>query len=267
MARGGNDDYDGFQMMVNEISRFNDQYRSFTTGKIYTDLLGKTASGLLKDAAAETGSLSAQDIKQHKYSLEVFAAFCMYFCLTQIKSSFRNVDLNLAQDAVCTVYGRILKRIKRDLEEKGECRFVRNLIKCSAINAMLDLIREESRYVPARFDDEAPEKPDKELGSVPQEIWITLGDGAADAMEKQRKLATLTLALAQAKEKGILTQKELQAVCHYFEFGDGFKKLSNHEIALKLGCSDPHATELRKNGLRKLYDYIRNTPELGEEIL
>ena len=262
------DDYDGFKLMVREIFRFNDEYRSFTTDKTYTNLIGQTASGLLKDAAAKTAQLSADKAKQHLYAQNVFAAFCMHFCVTTIRARFRDIDLTRAGDVVSTVYKRILARIRRDLEEKGESRYVRNLIRRSSYNAMLDLFDREDRD-PNIDDWRSKDSKDTNemLDDIPANVLDEMFSEAAEAMGKERRLNILVRALAQAGKKGVLSKDELFAICSYFGVGDGYKKLKNKEIAKKLGCSDSRVTKLRENGLENLRQYIRDTPELREEFL
>ena len=245
--------------MINEISRFKDRYHSFTTDKTYTDLLGKTASGLLKDAAAKTAELSLEQRKQHEYSLNVFSAFCMYFCLTKIRAHYgENIAHSCDEDVVTPLYGRILDRIRTDLETKGESLFVRKLIKRSGVNAVKDIFEKNKKYVPVgpgSEDDFAP---------VSKSILNILIDGAAAAMYDSERLAALERAIVQAKKQKVLTKDEVSIICHHSGFGNGFKKLSNHEIAQKLGCSDAQATKLRQAACRRLYHFLKETPEFNE---
>lgn len=248
-------DYDPFRRMMNEISRFKDQYTSFTTNKVYTDLLGKTASGLLKDVAASTSKLSYKEREHHEYSLEVFAAFCMYFCVTKLReSNFRNMDPDRIQDTVSTVYDRMLKRIKNDLQNGGECHFVRNLIKGSAVNAMIDIYRKEGRYVPL------PEPGDDFSGSDLERLLA----GGMETIRRVERLDALEMALAEAAHEGIISRDELASICHFYGFGDGFKRLSNMEIAAKLGISEGRASTMRKDAINRLRDFIMDTPDLRD---
>lgn len=255
------DGYDSFKIMIGQISRFKDQYHSFTTDKTYTDLLGKTASGLLKDAAAETAKLTWEQRKQHEYSLNVFSAFCMYFCLTKIKDRFgSNIANSCGGDAVSTVYGRVLKHIKKDLEQTGESRYVRNLIRHSASNAMKDILKKDDRYVGIE------EGCEDDFEKLPGRIFMALIDGAECTMHDFEKLTTLERAIAKAAKQKVLTKDELRTICHYFGYGNGFKKLGNHEIAQILGCSDPQATRLRQKALEKIYHFLKKTAEFNEEF-
>lgn len=258
------DTYDNFKAMLKNISLYTVQYRSFTTGKTYTNLLGKTATGLLKDVVAKTETLSEQEKKQHKYSLEVFALFCMYFCIKKITSGFQNADLTLCQDTVSRVYLKVLKHIKKDMEKDGESLFVRKLIQGSAKKCMFDLLEKEGHY--AGLDDGSSDEMDEELKAVPGVIRVVLVDGTLEAIKNEELRKALNAALDQADKKGILSKKELYAICHYYGFGEGFKKLSNHEIAVKLGCSDSQATKLRHDGIERLRKYIMDTPKLRQEF-
>ena len=256
-----NDEYDSFRIMISQISRFKDKYHSFTTNKIYTDLLGKTASGLLKDVAAKTAELSLEQRKQHEYSLNVFSSFCTYFCLTKIEDRYgSNIAHSRGGDVVSTVYGRILKRIRMDLEKTGESRFVRNLIKRSAVNAMKDILEKDNRYI--GIEEEYEDDVEKLSGKTFQ----SLIDGTECAMHNFEKLTALERAIAKAAKQKVLTKDELRTICHYFGYGNGFEKLSNHEIAQKLGCSDAQATRLRQNALKKMFRFLKETPELNEEF-
>ena len=256
---------DCFEMMIREISRFKDQYHSFTTDKTYTDLLGKTASGLLKDAAAETAELSLEQRKKHEYSLNVFSAFCMYFCVTKIEAYFgEKIARSLAGDAVNTVYERILKRIRRDLEKTGESHFVRNLIKRSAVNAMKDILEKNNSGSTVGFDESEYAENDDEFDEIDDELAEELTDGILGTIQQSERLTALERAINKAAKEKILTKKELLAICHFFGYGNGFKKLSNHAIAQKLGCSDAQASRLRKNACIKLYHFLRETPEFNE---
>jgi len=156
----------------------------------------------------------------------------------------------------------VLNRIKSDLETKGECLFVRNLIRCSARNAMFDQIEINNRYV--ELDDGSSDDTDEDLKSISKAVRIVLVDGTADAIAQHERLTTTIKALAQAGKEGILSKKELYAICHFYGVGDGFKKLSNHEIAVKFKCSDPQASKLRDNGIKKMYRYIKDTSEFRE---
>ena len=254
-----NDDYDSFRIMLQAMSNFKEEYHSFTTNKTYTDLLGKTASGLLKDVAKDTMELSYEDREQHKYSKEVFAAFCMHFCAKEIMEKFKSRKAkNLAGDVVYTVYERILKRIKRDLEKKGECSFVRNLIMCSADNVMKDLLKKGDRYL--QLADES----DKDFEEVPYRVRVTLVDKAFEAMRNNEKLTAVEQALSQVYKCNILSKDELFSICSFFGLGDGFKKLSNHEIAQILKCSDSVASKRRTEAIRKLRDFINNSRKYKE---
>lgn len=254
-----NDDYDSFRIMLQAMSNFKEEYHSFTTNKTYTDLLGKTASGLLKDVAKDTMELSYEDREQHKYSKEVFAAFCMHFCAKEIMEKFKSRKAkNLAGDAVYTVYERILRRIKRDLETKGESSYVRNLIMCSTNNVMKDLFKKEYKYV--QLADES----DKDFEEVPYRVRVTLVDNAFEAMRNIEKLTAVEQTLLQVYERNIISKEDLFSICSYYGLGDGFKKLSNHEIAQIFKCSDSVASRRRAEAIRKLRDFIKNSRKYKE---
>ena len=262
MPERDDDVYDGFRVMVGNNARFLEQYHSFTTDKTYTDLLGRTASGLLRDAAAKTAELPSDLKKKHKDAQEVFAAFCMYFCLEKIRRSFKETDPSLAGDTVTPVYLKILKRIRRDLEEKGECSYVRNLVRISADHAMLDILRTEKRYV--SLADLAGDTAEDEYEKLPPDILADLIDGTNKAIRESERAAAMQRAIAAAAKKKILTRNELLVVCHSFGYGNGFKKLKNLEIAKKLGRSDGTVSKIRKTALRKLRDFLENDPEACE---
>ena len=252
--------YDDLQTMLREIGRFNDSYRSFTTGKEYTDLLGQTASGLLKDVAAKTEELTSEDKARHKVSLEVFAAFCMYFCADRIRNSRLEKKSDRAGDVVNTVYQRILKRVRKDLESGTPLHYVRVLIRCSAQNAMYDIIRDENRH---SFSESCEE----EAASMPRaEICRALVDGAADAIRKHRELYLVERAIAKMAKRKLLTEEDIFSICSFYNLGDGFEKLGNQDIAKKFGISDAKASKLRKKAVEKLADFIKTDPELKEEL-
>ena len=261
---GSNETYDNFKAMLKNISLYTQQYRSFITGKTYTNLLGKTATGLLKDVVAKTETLSDQEKEQHKYSLEVFSAFCTYFCIKKITSCFENADLTLGQDAVSKVYLKVLKHIKNDMETDGKSLFVRNLIAGSAKKCMFDLFEKEGRHV--GLDDGSSDNTEDDPIDVPGTVRVVLVDGTLETIRNEERRKAVNIALEQAYQKGILTKNELYAICHYYAFGEGFKKLSNHEIAVKFGCSDPQASKLRTEGIEKLHKYILDTQKLRQEF-
>lgn len=253
------DGYDSFQIMISQISHFKDRYHSFTTGKTYMNLLGQTASGLLKDAAAKTAELSLEQRKQHEYSLNVFAAFCMYFCLTKIRDHYgKNVAYSRGGDVVNTVYRKVLKHIREDLETNGESRNVRNLIKRSAVNAMKDIFEKGERYVGIG------EGSDDDFGKLSEQLIDDLLAGMESVRHDFERMEALERAIYKASKQKVLTKDELRVICHFYGYGNGFEKLSNHEIAQKLGCSDGAATKLRKKALEKLYLFLKETPEFNE---
>ena len=275
-----------FERMLIEISKFGNTYRSFSTNRTYTNLLGKTATGLLLDAAATTEVLPKEQRWRHKYSLEVFAAFCMYFCIKKITANFSSIDYDLAQDVVSVVYRKVLTRIKKDLEAGVECHFVRNLIKRSAQNAMIDILRREGKYVlvddlaerasgtrtgdDGPEDDGFPEAAARETGGdapeddVPESIAVELLCGTCSALKKERLLFIVESAIEETREKGILTDDDVENICCYYQFGDGFEKLSNNELAAKFDCKPPTVSQRRKKALQKLRDYIQE--KYAEEI-
>ena len=75
-----------------ELSKFNDEYKSFITDKEYlvyikesdSQLIIDRASGLLRDAAATTTRLRRdgkfEEVKQHEYAKEYLAALVMFYC-------------------------------------------------------------------------------------------------------------------------------------------------------------------------------------------
>ena len=203
-------DYDQFKVMMREISRFGDKYKSFTTKKTYYKLLGQTATGLIKDAAARTEKLTSfEEIRKHVYAQDVFAAFVMYFCVDKIQNKYKNrgVDITLASDAVSSVYKRMLTRIRKDLETTGESLYVRNLIKNSADNEMKSLLRKdtlkgivgvpESEKGTVRSGFNEPEKPDKN-GKIPDKFGKFAANGAWGNLQHYYKLKALEKCLVAA---------------------------------------------------------------------
>lgn len=248
-----------FYHMLHDISRFRYKYHSFITDRTYTDLLGQTASGLLKDAAKKTEDISEKEEKRlHDHAKNVFAAFCAYFCAQKMQSLMIKYKMpsieGRAGDVTNTVYGKILARIKSDLEKYGECRYVRNLIKRSANNALIDIFRKEGIYVPMPKDFEDEEK-------VPNEIAETIIGGAWEAMQNKELADALNAAIKMAYESKVLSKDETKAICYYYGLGNGFSKLPNGEIAKKLHCTQGYATKIRQRGIARLAAFIKNKPE------
>ena len=272
--------YDQLKPMLREIQRFGDRYQSFSTNKAYTNLLEKTASGLIRDVAADTQQLNAEEIRQHRYSKEVFAAFVMFFCAKKVQQAAarRKTDAALAGDVVYTVYGRILNRIKRDLESEGECRYVRNLIKCSAGHALSDLLRkEEIRGISGIPDEKKPtvisgfneNAKNKDDEKIPDKFERIAAVGGFVELECFQKSTYVQRALIEALKSEILSRRELDSLCYHFGIGDGYRKkdgsrYSNNEVAEKFGVSASRVTTIRSDAIKHFRKFILNNPQWKE---
>ena len=265
--------YDQFKVMMGEIRRFGDKYKSFTTNKTYQNLLGQTATGLIKDAAARTEKLTSEEIKKHLYAQELFAAFVMYFCVDKIRKQPKTFDKTLAGDTVSSVYQRILTRVRKDLETTGESLYVRNLIKNSADHEMKSLLgkdalggirqipKEDKPIVKSGFKE--IEKPDKN-GKIPDKFSKIVATGAWGDLLRYYKYKALEKALVAAVRSKEISQKELDVLCYSFGLGDGYCKedgnrYSNNEIAGIFNISASAISQSRKKALKKLFNFINSS--------
>ena len=114
------------------------QYKSFSStvnhpqGHFYDDIMApaaKTASGLIRDAVAATSSLGIAERRKHKYAQEVYAAFCMQYCIVALSdpSKYCNVDDAIALEVTVKIYQNTLAYLKRRIDN-GEP--IANLRRC-----------------------------------------------------------------------------------------------------------------------------------------
>ena len=123
---------------------------------------------------------------------------------------------------------------------------------------MKDLFKKEYKYV--QLADES----DKDFEEVPYRVRVTLVDNAFEAMRNIEKLTAVEQTLLQVYKHNIISKDDLFSICSYYGLGDGFKKLSNHEIAQILKCSDSVASRRRAEAIRKLRDFINNSRKYKE---
>ena len=253
------------------------QYHSFSTNRTYTNLLEETASGLLADVLAQT---TAENEKMHLYSLEVFAAFCMYTAACKLGCN-DDICNDKADDILEKLYKRILNYLKRNNVQGVSCTHLCNTIGATARNLRRDEIRKGMtqlvRYNQAgerivtrvrrniSIDGELNRQMDEEL-ATPAE-WEEIVEGGYKLLRDHERYHMLEQAILICRKKDIISEEALVNICYFFGIGDGYPRLKNMEIAKKLGKSEGYVSKQRNQALRKIDDFVRHNKEFGDVIL
>ena len=258
------------------------QYHSFSRNRTYTNLLDRTASGLLADVLAKT---TTENKKMHFYSLEVFAAFCMYTAVKKFADHKRRLigenANDIADDVLEKLYKRILNYLKRNNVQGVSCTHLRNTIGLATDNLVKDEIRKElsqrsycdqkGEKIVTRvrrnfsIDGELSREFDEELATPG--VWEEIVEGGYKLLQDHERYRMLEQAILTCREKEIISEEAFMNICYFFGIGDGYPHLKNKEIAEKLGKSDGYVSRQRNQALKKIEDFIRQNKELRDAII
>ena len=254
-----------------ELSKFNDEYKSFITDKEYlvyikesdSQLIIERASGLLRDAAATTTRLLREgkfdEVDQHRYAQSYLASLAMFYCYKRS----RNCD-NLSN-----AYSNLLITVRQALQHNefenlnlGE--LLRKSYNKTIGKQNYDRKKDAMRYTPQIVKN----KDGKEC-----DIIEDILKGAGRYMNCQRLHSLLNELLCDAvdayadnKKTGI-SEIEADIICYTYGFGQGYEKTPNEDIAAKLGgdWTPSNTTQRREKALKRLMEYI-NTSGKREEF-
>ena len=251
--------------------RICNEYHSFSKDKTYTNLLEKTASGLLADVLAKT---TAENERMHLHSLEVFAAFCMYTAVQKlaIHKNWRAWrDDKDVEDILEKLYKKILKVLKEN-EHAISGLHLRNTIGLAAENLMRGEIRKRLCRQ-TRYNQDGQKIVEKrwrnlsidEILAVPG-VWEEIVDGGYKLLLDHERYQMLERAILRCREKNIISEEALMNICYFFGIGDGYPRLRNGEIAKKLGKKDAYVSRQRNQALKAIHDFIDKNKEFRDAI-
>lgn len=244
------------EFLKRQLARFR-KYRSFTTldddgqRREYDLRMNETATGLLRDVIATTRRLSEVQQHEKEFSLEAFAAYCMYICATRCA---RGVDLD---DVMSALYQEALDWLKKHLEN-GDLWSFHSFLASRALLRYRTILR-KGHITITRTDEATGEKTqvrvprmeslenenggenDGGLRLNPKALKLILEDGARGLVQEVNR-ADVNSAIAFCREQGELTQEQVVILCHAYGLGDGYELLKQTEIAKKLGKSNAYVS-------------------------
>ena len=242
----------------------------------YDDLMArsaKTASGLLYDAVATTARLSLEERRKHKYAQEVFAAFCLHYCVVALSNPVRYcfVGTDIAMEVSEKVFRYIMGFLKRKIDAGVPIVNLRRLLIHLAHKKSFDsLIKaylkdpESGKWSPkidlAPIEEMDDEKREYVVSTVVKHIM----QKAREQMRKEDLIADLGAAIDECYGKKILTREDVIIICHSFGLGEGYEHLTQSEIAKKLGRSETdscYVSRHLKSALEKLRIFILQTED------
>lgn len=261
----------------NQLRLFR-KYHSITDSKKIYDLMGKTASGLLRDIAASTKAMTLeQRRKKETMTRDVFVAYIGYFCAQAVYSLKQRTKLSesagqdLFTDVWYKVYTEMLKWVKKyfNHEEKDKkLRFFRKQVFNRAYERVIDIKRSEVINTGLKkYDPEAGKKvpvyarfcpfeiKDVESGEelLPREVEGYILRRAREIYELDELRSMFIYALETCCAGNRITREDHDIVCLYFGIGDGY--------------DDPMSIKEIAGEINRNYSYVRNhLLKSGEEI-
>ncbi len=230
------------------------QYESFSStpnhpnGHVhYDDLMAasaKTASGLLYDAVATTARLSLEERRKHKYAQEVLAAFCLHYCVVALSNPVRYcyVGADIAIEVSEKVFRCIMGFIKRKIDEGVHIVNLRKYLIDMACKKSRNAFRKKYAKDPetglwsAKIDSVPLEDKDEENEEYIKTTVVNhILQKAKEQMDKEDVIADLGTAIDECYGRKILTKEEVIIICHSYGLGEGYERLTQREIAKKLG--------------------------------
>ena len=244
------------EYLKSQLARFR-EYTSFTTldnagqQKVYDLYMPETATGLLRDVIAKTSQLTPEQRVKKAVTLEAFAAYCMYICATRC-ARWVNVG-----EAIPEVYLEMVEWLKNHLEN-GNMKSFHSYLARRARWRYRDILKKgglrmkgsKGKPVPLR-EDGTIETDDKELRD---KYHVKIAAEAARAMVLEIDRVDVNRAIDVCFEQGKLTKDEVKILCHMYGLGDGYKLLSQTEIARKLKKSDAYVSRHLYEALNVLRD-------------
>ncbi len=245
------------EFLKRQLARFR-RYKSFTTldddgqRREYNLYMTETATGLLRDVIATTRRLSEEQQHEKEFSLEAFAAYCMYICATRCAPG---VDLD---DVMSKLYMEALKWLREHFEN-GDLWSFHSLLASRAFLRYRDILKKG--HITIKETDEATGKEKKVKGNfrcesledanagendgglrLKRKVLKKIVEDSARALVREVNRADVNSAIAFCREQGELTQEQVVILCHAYGLGDGYELLKQTEIAKKLGKSNAYVS-------------------------
>ena len=228
---------------MDELRKFNKDYKSFSTDKKYLIDTTARASGLLRDAAATTTRLRRdgkfEEVKQHEYAKEYLAALVMFYCY-QKGSCYESTNSK--------VYSRILETIKEASDsEKYEKLSLRELLKKG-------------------FNSVASDQMTVEEDGNEYNIKTDIFRGGYYYMNLDSLHNLLDTMVDLAFDENFIDEDEAQIICYTYGLGQGFEDTDEQDIAAKLGknWTLDETKKRRKKAFGKVERFIKQSDKKAE---
>ena len=239
-----------------ELSKFNDEYKSFITDKEYlvyikesdSQLIIDRASGLLRDAAATTTRLLREgkfdEVDQHRYAQSYLAALAMFYCY---KRSSKKGDI------FSDVYSNILETVKQALKDNEFEKLNLGELLRKKYNRIINKQNYVNRKAAEKFASLTATDEDGKEYDVVADVLQGVGYG----INWHRFQNLINTLIFSAVDEKIIDEDEAQIICYSFGLGEGFDKTANKDIAEKMGidCTPSNITQRRKKALRQLEEF------------
>ena len=106
---------------------------------------------------------------------------------------------------------------------------------------------------------------EEEVEKLVKKITNEIFHNADEDMRKEEMLVMLDEVLDECRARKILSEEDLQIICHTYGYGEGYELLKNQEIAQKLNRSDGYVTKHREAALKKLYAFLLEKKKKNDE--
>ncbi|MBQ9337823.1 MAG: hypothetical protein IJS14_11080 [Lentisphaeria bacterium] len=213
------------------------------------DLCSRTVVpvGLLRDIAVSESELSQTE---SEYAWNVFSVYCMYKAAKKIGSreSEDIVDSDFVYEAAACA---------KMCMEKGNYNGFNSLFNNLLYWRQKDSVRKNfTRKKGVKNSEDGSAKTEWEAKTVPLEVADIEGGELSLRDEVNQLLLDKSLRLAEQKEnielvqetlkvcvrKKVLSQKQIDILCHKFGIGENYELLSQTKIAEKFGVSDANVS-------------------------
>lgn len=262
--------YENFKKMLDSLQKYR-KYESFTStdengkAKVY-DLYGKTATGLLRDAAVTTTGLSTkQKNYQRKITFDVFAAYCMHYCCLFLDGAGNEHLYNAAEETMKKTIEEIKNKIAKQLENGEPLKNIRVMMGATALKNVTNYLKKNG--LDSDDDWVMSDNDTSDIDNIDRDILEEIMNQAGRGMIKESISAEISSALYNCQLLGKVTEDGVAVVCHSYQLGDGYKFMNDEELSEEFGKNTAEIQNLREETLDALYKYIEEDDYFKAKLL
>ena len=275
MSQRSYNDKQELHNLLEDLKRYR-KYESFTRTPghpdghaVYDDIFEKTASGLIYDAVAKTSQLNMAERAKHKYAQEVFAAFCMHYCVLALSdpSKYCNVGKDIVMEVSEMIIRKLMKYLMGRLQKGEPITFLRKSVISWARQVNIEIFKRDHRKdqetgiwhpkLGERHSLEADvEYEDGSRDETNRLVVEFIMQKAEEQMRKEKLIADMGDLLEECRREHMLSAEEVEIICYSFGLGDGYETLNQNEIAKELGRNASYVSRHLSSALERMAEVI-----------